>query len=203
MTDHTDPIDELVQAANPVPRERPLDPALLSHVAERIEERRSPSGGERRSTRAPRLRVLAAGAAAAAIAAAAFGLNDALRDPAQGPSVALGNPTAICIEFTDETLAAFPVAFDGRVTAVEGEQVTFDVETWFRGGQGDTVTVAAPDLVEHSAALVGGIGFEEGERYLVSGDRQDGRIVPAVCGFTLTWSEEMAETFRRAFGRSP
>jgi len=94
----------------------------------------------------------------------------------------------------------FAVAFDGTVTEIDGDQVTFDVERWYRGGEGDTVTVTAPDLIPNAEALVGGIGFEEGERYLVSADDQDGKITPAVCGFTVTYSDETAEVFEQAFG---
>ena len=95
----------------------------------------------------------------------------------------------------------FPVAFDGTVTEIDGDHVTFDVERWYRGGEGDTVTATAPDLVPNSAALVGGVGFEEGERYLVSADRENDRITPAVCGFTVTYSDLTADVFAGAFGR--
>ena len=123
-------------------------------------------------------------------------------DGSSGSSVALGGDrsTASCLAFSAETLAMFPVAFDGTVTEIDGDHVTFDVEHWYRGGEGDTVTATAPELVPNSAALVGGVGFEEGERYLVSADRESDRITPAVCGFTVTYSDETADVFAGAFG---
>ncbi len=71
-------------------------------------------------------------------------------------------------------LAQQPVAFDGTVTAVDGDEVTFDVERWFRGGEGDTAVTRAAGLVSGAPELNGGVGFVEGGRYLVSG-RAGGR----------------------------
>ena len=115
-------------------------------------------------------------------------------------SVALGGggTMASCIVFSEEQLARAPIAFDGTVTSIEGDSVTLAVEHWYRGGDGDSVTVHAPDLAG-AQALVGAVGFEEGGRYLVSADDVSGEIVPAVCGFTVTYSDDMAETFERAF----
>ena len=60
------------------------------------------------------------------------------------------------------------------------------------------MTIHAPDLT--GTALEGGVGFEDGQRYLISADRFEGRIVPSICGFSVTYSDEMADTFARAFG---
>lgn len=203
MTEITDPIDDLLRRANPFAPDEPLDPALAARVVARVgKERAMPAAQNRPPIRLSRGRVLGATLATAAAGALAIGIVVLVGDdPSSGPSVALGGggATASCLPFTPESLAMFPVAFDGRVSAIDGDRVTFEVETWFRGGDRDRVTVTAPDLVPSSAALVGGVGFEEGERYLVSGDDQGGRIVPAVCGFTLTYSEEAADTFRQAF----
>ena len=60
------------------------------------------------------------------------------------------------------------------------------------------MTIHAPDLT--GTALEGGVGFEDGQRYLISADRFEGRIVPSICGFSVTYSDEMADALSRAFG---
>lgn len=117
-----------------------------------------------------------------------------------GEGKALGSTRAACLEFSLDALAQQPLAFDGTVTSIEGDAITFSVERWYRGGSGGTTVARAAELVDGAVQLEGGVGFADGRRYLVSGDRQDDAIVPAICGFTMEWSADAADDWARAFG---
>ena len=75
----------------------------------------------------------------------------------------------------------------------DGEVVRLSVVRWFAGGDATTVELVAPDGME---ALIGGIDFVEGERYLVTAT--DG--VVNYCGFTGLATPELTAIFERAFG---
>jgi hypothetical protein len=98
-------------------------------------------------------------------------------------------------EFTDETLAARGWAFDGSVTAIEGNQATFAVVRWFRGGSDAQVTKTIDGLTDDDS-LLGGPGLEVGGRYLVTGDDE----FAWSCGFTQFWNADVAEDWARVFG---
>lgn len=150
-----------------------------------------------------RLVVALAAAFAVAIAAVAIGvasLGDDGVTSAFEPGTALGGGDAMtsCLPFSEEALALAPIAFDGTVADIDGSRVTLDVNRWYRGESGDTVELTAPELT--ATALVGAVPFAEGERYLVSGEMSNGEFVASVCGFSVTYSDEMADAFERAFG---
>lgn len=119
---------------------------------------------------------------------------------ASGAGRALGSTMAACLEFSLDALAQQPLAFDGTVTSIDGAAITFSIERWYRGGSGDTAVARAAELVDGAVQLEGGVGFVEGQRYLVSGDRQDGALVPAICGFTMEWTADAGDDWARAFG---
>jgi hypothetical protein len=119
--------------------------------------------------------------------------------PAGGVALGGGAGAASCLPFSEDALGLATVALDGTVTAIDGSRATVTVEKWYRGGEGGTAALEAPDLVGDAATLEGGVPLEVGGRYLVSGDRVGDAIQPAVCGFSVTWSEEWAATFARAF----
>lgn len=100
---------------------------------------------------------------------------------------------ASCLAFDPAILADMPVAFEGTVTAVDGNQVTLDVDHWFKGGDTDEVIVTAPQGLE---ALIGGISFEDGEQYLVSAS--EGQV--NYCGFSGQSTTELRAGFEEAFG---
>jgi hypothetical protein len=158
----------------------------------------------RGSTDRDRHRVIALAAVVALlVVGAAIGVSVLRNDSptsALPPGTALGGgaATASCLAFSEEPLGLAAAAFDGTVTAIQGDEVALVVNRWYRGESGDTVRLLAPDLT--GTSLVGAVGFVEGERYLVSGDTAGGLFLPAVCGFSVTYSEEMAATFARAFG---
>jgi len=204
MDDRDHDIDALLAASDPWPPSREVDPTIAVRALARAEKEMSMT--DQASTpprRRPGRRGLAVVlAVVVVVAAAALGvtrLGGEGADVAGGSGRALGSPFASCLEFSVETLALAPIAFDGTVSSIDGGRVTFDVERWYRGGDGDTVTVAAQSLIDGAPELEGGVGFVEGRRYLVSADDSTGPIVPAICGFTVEYDEGMADTWARAF----
>lgn len=134
-----------------------------------------------------------AGVVLAGAAAFAFiSLAQQLPTPS-GPSVPLGNAMAMCADMESVGgLAAREFAFDGTVTAIDGDQATFTINESFGGVDSNEVTLEAAGLVENSEALLGGPGLEIGGRYLVAGDEN----FAWSCGFTQTYSEATAAEWR-------
>jgi len=115
---------------------------------------------------------------------------------AAGPPIELNagvdDPMAMCIMFSVEELGRAQLAFEGTVTSVEGETLTLDVDTWYRGGDAAQVVIHAPSGME---ALIGGIPFETGTQYLVTA--YDGNV--NYCGFTGESTPELKAAFEEAF----
>ena len=112
----------------------------------------------------------------------------------QPDAVPPGGGMAMCVAaYSPDTLTEREVAFAGTVTAMEGDDVTFDVEEVFRGDVGGTVTLGG-------AELLGGITLDNpsalgvGDRVLVAGD---GGFAWG-CGFTQLYDEDVAATWRDA-----
>lgn len=102
---------------------------------------------------------------------------------------------ASCIMFSPEELERVAeIAFEGTVTVVDGDRVTLAVETWFRGGDAAEVALNAPQGME---ALIGGIPFDVGERYLISA--QGGQV--NYCGFSGPSTPDLRAGFERAFAQ--
>jgi hypothetical protein len=99
---------------------------------------------------------------------------------------------ASCLVYDPANLPTFDIVFDGTVTAVDGDQVTFDVnEDW--KGAGDSITLTAPDT---NVALLGETpDFAVGGRYLVTAA---GSNINA-CGYTLDYSADTAADWAAAF----
>jgi hypothetical protein len=114
--------------------------------------------------------------------------------PSQNPvgGAAGGGAAGMCLAFSLDELAMRDFAFDGTVTAVDGDQVTFTLSQVFTGDLVSSVTVTAPDTSQ--TALEGGIPLEVGGRYLVSGD--DGIVWG--CGFTQAYDESTAAEWASA-----
>ena len=201
MPNGSDPIDRL-GAANPVRADEVPD-ASLARVSARIQEHIMTD--VHTSTATPRRRPFAllgglalAGAFALAIA---FGSNLGAPAPGSGPIAANPSPSenpaggggmASCLMYDPATLPTFDIVFDGTVTAVDGDKVTFDVnEDW--KGAGDSITLTAPDT---DIALLGEMpDFEVGSRYLVTAA---GSNINA-CGYTLDYSADEAAKWAAAF----
>jgi hypothetical protein len=89
-------------------------------------------------------------------------------------------------------LPTFDIVFDGTVTAVDGDQVTFAVNAAWKGVE-TTVTLTAPST---SVALTGPVpDFQVGGRYLVTAA---GSNINS-CGYTLEFDAATAATWAAAF----
>jgi hypothetical protein len=107
-----------------------------------------------------------------------------------------GDAMASCLPFSVDILDDMVTAFEGTVTAADGPTVELDVDRWYNDGtasNADTVVVTAPEGME---ALIGGIAFEPGGRYLVSADAE-GNV--AYCGYTAPATDDMRAAFEQAF----
>ena len=193
MTGQTpDPFDQL-RAADPM-RGSELASDSQARVWARVQEvtfmaTTSPTEERRRNW------VVGIGAAAiAAFMLVAFVRAPSSQTPSQDPvgGAAGGGAAGMCLAFSLDELAARDFAFDGTVTAVDGDQVTFTVNQSFIGDASGSVTLTAPDTSQTS--LEGGVPLEVGERYLVSGD--DGIVWG--CGFTQAYDESTAAEWASA-----
>jgi hypothetical protein len=101
--------------------------------------------------------------------------------------------SAKCMVPNAETLTSVDVAFDGTVTAIDGDRVTLTPSKWYAGGPTDVVVVTAPSDQPTDAGL--GFQFSAGERYLVSA--RDGQV--SVCGFSAPYSDSLAAIYAEAF----
>ena len=141
-----DPIDRL-RAADPIHADEVPD-ASLARVSARIQEH-IVTDIQQTSTAAPGRRpfaLIGALAAAGALALAiAIGSGLGPKAPAGGPIAANPTPSenpaagggmASCLMYDPANLPTFDVVFDGTVTAVNGDQVTFDVNNGWKGVDG-------------------------------------------------------------------
>lgn len=205
MPTGSDPVDRL-RAADPI-RAQDVPDASLARISARIQEhimtdfQHNPT-----APRSPRpLAVIGGFALVGALAfAVVFGPSFGLQRPspiAAGPTPTAEAPTddpgggggmASCIMYDPATLPTFDVVFDGTVTAIDGDQVTFEVGTGWKGVDG-SVTLTVPGT---SVALTGPMpDFEVGGRYLVTaaGGNVNG------CGYTLAFDEATAASWAAAF----
>lgn len=114
--------------------------------------------------------------------------------PPDAGAITPGGSSASCVEIYDlQTLRNRETAFAGTVRAVSGDQVTFEVEQWFRGGDGREATLTSST----GGAITpdGGPPLEPGVRLLVAGD---GGFAWG-CGFTQPYDEALAADWAEAF----
>jgi hypothetical protein len=143
-----------------------------------------------------------AGVAAAAAAVALLVFRPGFGAPAPSPSDGgivgggAGGGTASCIRFDLELLAQQEFAFDGTVTGIDGESVTFDVGRWYRGSGDPSVTLT--QVGQGDGAVMEGIlvDFQVGSRFLVSGA---GGVITG-CGYSQAWDASAATDWATAFG---
>lgn len=151
----------------------------------------------------PKTRKLALGlgllVAVAAIAAGAFALlkDDAEEAPIAGGEPLGGGAASDCLAFDQATLLAQEIAFDGTLVSAspDGEQATFEVHGWYRGGEGTTITLGSNGLLGEEAQALTGSHLEIGERYLISGT---GGVVWA-CGYSVTYDTDVASEWAELF----
>jgi hypothetical protein len=142
------------------------------------------------------MKTLAAAIVAATLAivlAACAATGGTEPEPALELSAGGGEAMMSCLAFDPAILAEMPVAFEGTVTAVDGDRVTLEVDRWFKGGESDTVALVAPQGLE---ALIAGIPFEVGGQYLISAT--DGQV--NYCGFSGEATPDLRAGFESAFG---
>jgi hypothetical protein len=189
-----DPLDAL-RAADPVDADR-LSSASLARIRARVNE-------DVMTTRARRLpwgtRTLGLGAGVAAIAAFALVVALGGRSPAPGatPGGSVGTGSASCVEpYSKTAITHRTFAFDGTVSAINGEQVTFTVGKAYRGAAGGTITLDAPGMTGTAITSAGGPNLAVGERYLVAGDDH---FVWA-CGYTQRYDAAVAAEWAAVLG---
>ncbi|MDH5521366.1 MAG: hypothetical protein OEZ14_12630 [Acidimicrobiia bacterium] len=123
--------------------------------------------------------------------------DEAAGDVATGVTLELdlgeSNAMASCLPVDAATLSQMAPAFQGTVTAVEGETITLDVDTWYAGvEEADTVQLHAEQGLE---ALIGGIDFQVGEPYLITA--ANGTI--NYCGYSGPADPTLTALFDEAF----
>ncbi len=97
--------------------------------------------------------------------------------------------SARCVEDYDlDTLRNRDFAFDGTVTSIRGDSVTFRVNEAFRGAGSDSVTLTAMGMTGTTTTSVGEPNLVEGNRYLIAGN--DHFVWP--CGFSQPYQPHIA-----------
>lgn len=147
------------------------------------------------ATRRRRLGIV--GGLASAAAAAAIVTAVVVSQPAPGGTLALslaettGTETA-CIPIAPEWLAESEVAFEGRVTGIDGSTVTLEVLQQYSGEAVRTATIpqGTDDLIELTIGRL-----ELGGTYLISAT--DGVIM--TCGFSGPSTPELKSVYEEAF----
>ena len=198
MTKHPemDPLDEL-RSANPVDADHLLSASLARMRARVSEEVMNTTTSPRTSPWTARVLGLVGGISAAAVLALAVLFGQGGTAPGTVPGSSLGAGSASCVEqYSPATLANRTFAFDGTVTAVDGERVTFSVGTAYRGAADGTITLDAPGMTGTTITSAGGPNLTVGERYLVAGDNH---FVWA-CGYTQPYDEAVAAEWASSVG---
>ena len=113
----------------------------------------------------------------------------------EGPVTSGGPALGSCVETYDlETLANRELAFDGTVARLEGDAVTFEVNDWYRGGDGAEITLAGASALSGLTSAGSATTLEPGARLLVAGD---GGFAWS-CGFTQPYDPAVAQKWQRA-----
>jgi len=201
---HDDDLQARLRDADPALRAPAPDPSWIDTLAQSTMEAPmntpEPAAGSRRTW------ILTA-AAAVVVAALGFGGWTALQGTDERPNQvatektvttlkapAKADTSQMCMRVEPASVAQMQVAFDGTVSAVNGDEVTLEVSKWYVGGDTDQVKLTQISN-DGMIALEGGIQLEQGQRYLVTA--HDG--VVNGCGFSALWSQELQDVFDQAF----
>jgi hypothetical protein len=148
-------------------------------------------------TRKPWALTASVAAAALVIVGVASLLGNNALNPDLSPAVELslggGESLESCLAFDTATLATMPMAFEGTATAVDGDLVRLEVDRWYRGGDAAEVALIGTAGLE---ALIGGVGFEVGDEYLITAT--DGNV--NYCGYSGEATPDLRAAFDEAFG---
>ncbi|MBI2762369.1 MAG: hypothetical protein HYX54_01220 [Chloroflexi bacterium] len=191
----TDPLDVL-RAANPV-RDDHLPSASLARIRARVQEDVMQTTKTSGLARPARLLGAAIGGAAVAALAFIFVFGSRGAAPAVLPGSSAGTGSASCVEqYSPTALAARSFAFDGTVTSISGDRVTFAVNAGYKGADTSTITLDAPGMTGTEITSAGGPNLAVGARYLVAGDA----TFVWACGFTRPYDATIAAQWSTAFG---
>ena len=203
-----DDLDEQLGAINPIPSSTSLTDAdthrraaLLEEILEMTRTTTDPSSIEQPGRKRSGTILASAVAAAAIVVIVVLSLNNDDNNPtvepttsvssSQAPSIGLGS----CVEsYSLSTLPNRELAFDGTVSAINGNEVTFTVNNWYKGGTESSVTLDGNGMVGGAITSAGGPNLNVGDRYLVAGD---GGFVWS-CGFTQPYESGTAQQWRDA-----
>ncbi|MBA2382796.1 MAG: hypothetical protein H0V73_11865 [Chloroflexi bacterium] len=155
---------------------------------------------DRTDRRPLRIRLLGAATAAAAVGVVAMAVLVARPavGPASTPGPSGGPISASCVEPYREpgSITRRTFAFDGTVTAISGDQVTFAINRAYRGLTGSSTTLDAPGMTGTSITSAGGPNLAMGDRYLVAGDDH----FVWGCGYTQAYDDGVAAQWATATG---
>jgi hypothetical protein len=217
--DGDDRLRALLRGGDPAGSLHPADPAALQSLLEDIMsadlEIRPADPGQAEPHRRTRATWLVAAAAVVAIAAGgAFAVTGLTGNDAGAPqadhqpstTVEVGAPVkgetteltadvqARCVaQQTAELLAQYDQAFEGTVTAIEGDTVTLQTTEVYNGQVGETVQVTAPQAGLDK--LINQVHFQVGGTYLVSA--YQGSV--SMCGFSGPATGDLRSLFQKAF----
>ena len=191
-----DPL-EVLRAADPASDDR-LSSASLARVRARVREEvmtAHTTTSRRTWVRPVQVGVLATAIGALAVAFVLGSLGsrgqEGLLPGTSGPGIG-----ACVAQYSIGTLRDREFAFDGVVSSIAGDSVTFTVRESFRGVTGDTVTLDAPGMTGTSITSAGGPNLAIGSRYLVAGDA----TFVWGCGFTQPYDAALAAAWGSALG---
>lgn len=189
-----DPLDQL-RAADPIRADEVPD-ANLARVSARVQEHIMSdirNDATARRSRGPVAAIAGLALSGALALAVVFGGGFGAVAPTPTPDPAGGGGgMASCMIYDPSTLPTMETVFDGVVTAIDGDRVTFEVKTGWKGVS-DSVTLTDPNV---ETSLVGPLpDFEVGGRYLVTAA---GDTVNA-CGYTLDYDAATAADWAAAF----
>jgi hypothetical protein len=191
-----EPLDMLT-AADPVDADH-LSSASLARIRARVSEDVMTTDHARRGL--ARRPLMAFGGLGAGIAAVALVLVIARPGaaPVTTPTAIPGPGSAACVEpySGPASVAERGIAFDGTVTAIDGDDVTFSVNDGFQGVSDATITLAATGMTGTTITSAGGPNLAVGGRYLVAGED---RFVWA-CGYTQAYDPAVAAQWAAATG---
>ncbi len=202
--------DDLLRArlcdADPAASLPPADPDRVSRLLEDAMGPDTPTESRASGTRgrSPLTWLVAAAAVVLIALAAAFVLTGRGETPTAPPSAAPAPHTlqlalpgeeaaGRCMVPTPAALGRADVAFDGEVASMDDGRVVLRPTLFYAGGPADQVEV--DQASESMQALVLGVRFEEGQRYLVAASGGD----VMVCGFSGAYDEQLARLYEEAF----
>jgi len=114
-------------------------------------------------------------------------------EPSDGGPNTGGGGVAACIRYDTAILAGMDLGFDGTVTDITGEQVTFRVNRAFKGVAGEAITLTNPG---GTLGNDGSLDMSVGDHLLVAGS---GSAINA-CGYTQPYDAAVAAEWASAFG---